>query len=104
MTALSPMKIIPLLLPAALLIILVVMWLPEYQGLLNNEYVHTFKTGFIGILLEALPFILAGALLSPCFRYLFPMRSFPAGFQKGRFPASCSRACSGSCSRFANAA
>lgn len=72
MTALSPMKIIPLLLPAALLIILVVMWLPEYQGLLNNEYVHTFKTGFIGILLEALPFILAGALLSSLLQVFVP--------------------------------
>ncbi|GIO29268.1 MULTISPECIES: permease [Paenibacillus] len=72
MNALSPLKIIPMLLPVALLLILAVMWLPEYQALLNNDSLQAFKTSFIGILLEALPFILAGALLSSLLQVFVP--------------------------------
>ena len=40
--------------------------------LMNNAYMDTFKTAFIGILLEALPFVLAGALLSSLLRVFVP--------------------------------
>lgn len=39
---------------------------------MNNAYIDTFKTAFIGILLEALPFVLAGALLSSLLRVFVP--------------------------------
>ncbi len=72
MTTLSPFKILPLLLPVAFLIILGVLWLPDHLELLDNAYIDTFKTAFIGILLEALPFVLAGALLSSLLQVFVP--------------------------------
>lgn len=72
MTVLSPFKIMPLLLPAAFLIIAGVIWLPDHLELLDNPYLGTFKTAFIGILLEALPFVLAGALLSSLLQVFVP--------------------------------
>ncbi|QSF47702.1 permease [Paenibacillus tianjinensis] len=47
-------------------------WLPDHPELLDNAYIDTFKTGFIGILLEALPFVLLGALLSSLLRVFVP--------------------------------
>lgn len=72
LTTLSPLKILPLLLPISLLIIIGLILLPNQLELLDNAYVDTFKTGFIGILLEALPFVLAGALLSSLLRVFIP--------------------------------
>lgn len=77
MTTLSPFKIVPLLLPAAFLIILLVLWLPERIELLDNVYMDTFKTSFVGILLEALPFVLAGALLSSLLQVFVPDEVLP---------------------------
>lgn len=48
------------------------LWLPYHLELLDNAYIDTFKTAFIGILLEALPFVLAGALLSSLLRVFIP--------------------------------
>lgn len=72
MTTFSPIKILPLLIPAVFLIIAGIVWLPEHPELLDNAYVDTFKTAFIGILLEALPFVLLGALLSSLLRVFVP--------------------------------
>lgn len=72
MTLLSPLRLLPLLLPAAFLIILGVVWLPGLLELPDSAYVHTFKASFIGILLEALPFVLAGALLSSLIQVFVP--------------------------------
>lgn len=72
LTALSPFKILPLLIPAAFLITIGTLWLPGHPELLNNGYVDTFKTAFLGILLEALPFVLLGALLSSLLRVFVP--------------------------------
>lgn len=72
MTTFSPLKILPLLLPISFLIIIGFVWLPNHLELLDNAYIDTFKTAFIGILLEALPFVLAGALLSSLLRVFIP--------------------------------
>ncbi|ASA26222.1 hypothetical protein B9T62_07245 [Paenibacillus donghaensis] len=65
-----------MLLPATLLLVLVVIHgVPLASGaarLLNNDYAVMFKTALIGILLEALPFVLAGALLSSLLRVFVP--------------------------------
>lgn len=72
MTALTPVKIIPLLLPAAFLLTTGILWLPGHPELLDNGYTDTFKAAFLGILLEALPFVLLGALLSSLLRVFVP--------------------------------
>jgi uncharacterized protein len=72
LTTLLPLKIMPLLVPAVFLIILGMVWLPDHPELLDNAYIDTFKTSFIGILLEALPFVLLGALLSSLLRVFVP--------------------------------
>lgn len=87
MTTYSPFKIIPLLLPTAFLIILLVLWLPGHSGLLDNVYVDTFKTSFIGILLEALPFVLAGALLSSLLQVFVPDEVISRWIPKKPVPA-----------------
>lgn len=87
MTTLSPCKIVPLLLPAAFLIILLVLWLPERIELLDNVYLDTFKTSFVGILLEALPFVLAGALLSSLLQVFVPDEVLSRWIPKKPVPA-----------------
>ncbi|KWX76861.1 hypothetical protein AMQ84_14415 [Paenibacillus riograndensis] len=72
MTLFSPLKILPLLIPAAFLITACTLWLPGHPQVLNNAFTEAFKTGFIGILLEALPFVLLGALLSSLLRVFVP--------------------------------
>lgn len=71
-TTLFPFKLLPLLIPAAFLLVLSFFWLPAHPALLDNAYLHTFKTSFIGILLEALPFVLLGALLSSLLSVFVP--------------------------------
>ncbi|MGN7168515.1 permease [Paenibacillus cellulositrophicus] len=87
MTTLSPFKIVPLLLPAAFLIILLVLWLPERIELLDNVYMDTFKISFVGILLEALPFVLAGALLSSLLQVFVPDEVLSRWIPKKPVPA-----------------
>ncbi|MCL6604381.1 MAG: permease [Paenibacillus sp.] len=87
MTTFSPFKILPLLLPAAFLIILAIVWLPEHPVLLNNAYIESFKIAFIGILLEALPFVLAGALLSSLLRVFIPDELISRWIPKRPIPA-----------------
>jgi hypothetical protein len=72
LTTFWPLKLLPLLVPAVFLIILGMVWLPDHPELLDNAYIDTFKTAFIGILLEALPFVLLGALLSSLLRVFVP--------------------------------
>ncbi|MEK3903656.1 MULTISPECIES: permease [unclassified Paenibacillus] len=72
MTTLNPIKILPLLFSAAFLLTAGSLWLPGHLSLLDNGYVDTFKTAFLGILLEALPFVLLGALLSSLLRVFVP--------------------------------
>ncbi|CQR54899.1 permease [Paenibacillus riograndensis] len=72
MTLFSPLKTLPLLIPAAFLITACTLWLPGHPQVLNNAFTEAFKTGFIGILLEALPFVLLGALLSSLLRVFVP--------------------------------
>lgn len=57
---------LPFLLPAAFVLACLIVIAPALLPLvsLDLNYVHLFKTSFIGILLEALPFVLIGALLS----------------------------------------
>ncbi|ASA20170.1 permease [Paenibacillus donghaensis] len=64
MIRISPLKILPLLLPISFLVVCAVLWIPHSNHLINNIYLNTFKSRFMGILLEALPFVLAGSLLS----------------------------------------
>lgn len=72
MTTYTPFKILPLLFPAACLITIGILWLPGHPQLLDNSYTDTFKTAFIGILLEAMPFVLLGALLSSLLQVFVP--------------------------------
>lgn len=57
---------LPFLLPAAFVLACLVVIAPALPPLVSFDlnYLHLFKTSFIGILLEALPFVLIGALLS----------------------------------------
>ncbi|WP_055109073.1 permease [Paenibacillus ihumii] len=57
---------LPFLLPAAFVLACLIVIAPALLPLfaVDLNYVHLFKTSFIGILLEALPFVLIGALLS----------------------------------------
>ncbi|MDT3426973.1 uncharacterized membrane protein YraQ (UPF0718 family) [Paenibacillus forsythiae] len=87
MTVFSPLKMLPLLLPAAFLIIPVVLWLPQRRELLDSAYLYTFKTGFIGILLEALPFVLAGALLSSVIGVFVPDEAITRWIPRRALPA-----------------
>ncbi|MFE4713829.1 MULTISPECIES: permease [unclassified Paenibacillus] len=87
MTSFSPVKIFPLLLPAAFLLILGIVWLPGHLELLDNAYLHSFKASFIGILLEALPFVLAGALLSSLLRVFVPDEMISRWIPRSPVPA-----------------
>ncbi|AHV96835.1 permease [Paenibacillus sabinae] len=87
MTAFSPLKALPLLLPAAFLIIPAVLWLPQHSELLDSAYLYTFKTGFIGILLEALPFVLAGSLLSSLIGVFVPDEAIARWIPRRVLPA-----------------
>lgn len=65
-------KILPLLLSVALLTAGGMLLLQRTPQLLQNAYTDLFKTAFLGILLEALPFVLLGALLSSLLRVYVP--------------------------------
>lgn len=87
MTIFSPFKILPLLFPAVFLIVLGLVWLPEHPELLDNAYIDTFKTAFIGILLEAMPFVLLGALLSSLLRVFVPDETISRWIPRHPVPA-----------------
>ena len=87
LTTLSPLKLLPLLLPISFLIIIGFIWVPNQLELLDNAYIDTFKTGFIGILLEALPFVLAGALLSSLLRVFIPDEMISRWIPRQALPA-----------------
>ncbi len=87
MTLFSPLKTLPLLIPAAFLITVGTLWLPGHPQVLNNAFTEAFKTGFIGILLEALPFVLLGALLSSLLRVFVPDEMISRWIPRRPFPA-----------------
>ncbi|WP_025703681.1 permease, partial [Paenibacillus graminis] len=87
MTLFSPLKTLPLLIPAAFIITVGTLWLPRHPQVLNNAFTEAFKTGFIGILLEALPFVLLGALLSSLLRVFVPDEMISRWIPRRPFPA-----------------
>ncbi|MGG6312316.1 permease [Paenibacillus macerans] len=57
-------RLLPILVPAAFALACLTVLYPSLIRQVPLDEVQTFKTSFIGILLEALPFVLIGALLS----------------------------------------
>lgn len=57
-------RLLPILVPVAFALACLTVLLPPLLKQVHMEALLTFKTSFIGILLEALPFVLVGALLS----------------------------------------
>ncbi|MNW55545.1 putative permease [compost metagenome] len=55
---------LPILVPVSFAIACITIVLPTITRQINNDYIHVFRTSFLGILLEALPFVLVGAILS----------------------------------------
>lgn len=66
MNQMNPSRWLPFLLPAAFVAACLIVIVPPLLASVSMDfnYIHLFKTSFIGILLEALPFVLIGALLS----------------------------------------
>lgn len=57
-------RLLPMLLPAAFALVCLTVVSPALLRQVPMDEVQTFKTSFLGILLEALPFVLVGAILS----------------------------------------
>ncbi|MDN4068478.1 permease [Paenibacillus vini] len=64
MNKLFPLRILPILAPAAFILACITVLLPLAAGSVDLTYLYTFRTSFLGILLEALPFVLLGSILS----------------------------------------
>ncbi|AZK48261.1 permease [Paenibacillus lentus] len=66
MNPITQSRWLSLLLPAAFVLACLIVVVPSLLALpiIDLNYIHLFKTSFIGILLEALPFVIIGALLS----------------------------------------
>ncbi|WP_110933674.1 permease [Paenibacillus bouchesdurhonensis] len=66
MNQMNPSRWLPFLLPAAFVAACLIVIVPPLLASVSMDfnYIQLFKTNFIGILLEALPFVLIGALLS----------------------------------------
>lgn len=83
MIRLSPLKLLPLLLPISLAAVCAVVWLPALSGWSNHPQLLSIKSGFLGILLEALPYVLLGAFLSSLLKLFVPdawiTRAVPGG-------------------------
>jgi len=77
----------PLLLPAVLLTLLGCMWFPVLASLPANAQIDSFKSAFTGILLEALPFVLAGSLLSSLLQVFVPDAVITRWIPKRPLPA-----------------
>ncbi|WP_412067005.1 permease [Paenibacillus sp. alder61] len=60
----APLRLLPVLLPAAFTLACLTVMLPRLLPALDLSFLQTFRTSFLGILLEALPFVLLGSLLS----------------------------------------
>ncbi|MNO51718.1 putative permease [compost metagenome] len=56
--------LLPILVPVSFAIACITIVLPAITRQINSDYIHVFRTSFLGILLEALPFVLVGAILS----------------------------------------
>ncbi|MDP4097260.1 permease [Paenibacillus sp. P96] len=59
-----PLKLLPLFLSSAFAIPVIVIFSPHWLSMLQSSALQQLKTVFTGIFLEALPFMLAGVLLS----------------------------------------
>lgn len=57
-------RLLPFLVPISFAIACLTVILPHVTQYINTDYIHVFRTSFLGILLEALPFVLVGAVLS----------------------------------------
>ncbi|WP_334076982.1 permease [Paenibacillus sanfengchensis] len=60
----APLRLLPVLIPAAFTLACLTVILPQLLPSLDLSFLQTFRTSFLGILLEALPFVLLGSLLS----------------------------------------
>lgn len=58
--------------PFAFLLVWITFVFSQNASILQNSWVSTFKTHFLGILLEAVPFVLLGALLSSLIHLILP--------------------------------
>ncbi|AWB44465.1 hypothetical protein DCC85_09660 [Paenibacillus sp. CAA11] len=65
-------KILTLAAPAAFLLVWIILFLPQSVSLLHSSYAAVFKIHFLGILLEAVPFVLLGSLLSSFIHLILP--------------------------------
>ncbi|WP_343043424.1 permease [Paenibacillus tengchongensis] len=81
------LKWFPLLLPAAFLLAAGSIWLQRLPAPPDNVYLDTFKTAFLGILLEALPFVLLGSLLSSALRVFVPDETLARWIPRRPLPA-----------------
>lgn len=59
-----PLRVLPILVPAAFILACLTVLAPLFAKSMDFTGLHTFRTSFLGILLEALPFVLLGSLLS----------------------------------------
>ncbi|WP_223067403.1 permease [Paenibacillus caui] len=66
------LKRVSLILPSCLLIACLIVLFPNIRAMLASDYLITFKNHFLGILLEAIPFVLLGALLSSFIHLIMP--------------------------------
>lgn len=64
MKKLTSTSLLPILVPVSFAIACMTVVLPSVAKQINTDYIHVFRTSFLGILLEALPFVLVGAILS----------------------------------------
>lgn len=60
----APLRLLPVLIPAAFTLACLTVIMPRLLPALDLSFLQTFRTSFLGILLEALPFVLLGSLLS----------------------------------------
>lgn len=67
-----PFKWFAFLLPVSMLIICLIIGLPHIQALQDFAYLTIFRIQFLSIFLEAVPFVLLGALLSALIHLIMP--------------------------------
>lgn len=63
---------VSLLLPFSILLVCLIVEWPKLQVWLGSEDLSTFKNQFLGIFLEAVPFVLLGSLLSSLIHLIMP--------------------------------
>ncbi|GJM70408.1 hypothetical protein HMSSN036_26240 [Paenibacillus macerans] len=89
-----PRRLLPLLVPLAFALACLTVLGPALLKQVPLNEVQTFKTSFIGILLEALPFVLIGALLSSLLHLFVSEETLSRFMPKTRRSASFAPACS----------